>query len=218
MRQYEITFIIDPSLQGRQVSAAAQKYVDMLKKDGCSIVHVDEMGLRDLAYSIKNKNSGYYYCVEFQTESGSVISPVELAMRRDEQIMRFLTVKLDKYGVKYNEDKRAGKIGKVKKKEKKEDDKKEDRRRGNRNRTQNRQQQPKKKTAETKQAAAPQATEKAVEKPAEAAQPTVPETEVVTPPATEQTTKETAQPAPEAEAVTPSPATEVISEITNEEE
>jgi len=32
-------------------------------------------------------------------------------MRRDERIMRFLTVKLDKYGVKYNDDKRNGKIG-----------------------------------------------------------------------------------------------------------
>ena len=44
---------------------------------------------------------------------------LELALRRDERIMRFLTVKLDRYGIKYNEDKRNGLIGKVQKPEKK---------------------------------------------------------------------------------------------------
>jgi small subunit ribosomal protein S6 len=41
---------------------------------------------------------------------------IELQLRRDERIMRYLTIALDKYGVKFNEDKRAGKIGTVKKK------------------------------------------------------------------------------------------------------
>ena len=49
---------------------------------------------------------------------------MELALRRDERIMRFLTVNLDKYGVKYNADKRAGKIGKGEQKKKKTDDSK----------------------------------------------------------------------------------------------
>ena len=48
-----------------------------------------------------------------------MITKLELALRRDERIMRFLTVKLDKYGIKYNEDKRNGLIGKVQKPEKK---------------------------------------------------------------------------------------------------
>ena len=115
MRNYEVTFIVDPVLSGDEIKAAAQSYVDLLKKEGCEIVHVDEMGLRQLAYPINRRTSGVYYCIEFQIETGELISKYELSMRRDERIMRFLTVKLDKYGVKYNDDKRKGLIGKKKK-------------------------------------------------------------------------------------------------------
>ncbi len=123
MRNYEVTFIVDPVLSGDEIKATAQTYIDQLEKEGCTIVHVDEMGLRTLAYPIKKRNSGVYYCVEFTAADGSMIDKVELALRRDERIMRFLTVALDKYGVKYNDDKRNGLIGKVvvKKKESKSD-------------------------------------------------------------------------------------------------
>ena len=77
------------------------------------------MGLRQLAYPINKKFSGIYYCMEFSAENGVSIPKMELALRRDERIMRFLTVRLDKYGVKYNQDKRDGKIGVAKKIEKK---------------------------------------------------------------------------------------------------
>ena len=118
MNQYEVTFIVDPVLSDAEIRATANNYVDHLKNEGCAIVHVDEMGLKQLAYSIKKRNSGFYYCIEFQTESSGIITKLELALRRDERIMRFLTVKLDKFGVKYNDDKRKGLI---KKKERKEE-------------------------------------------------------------------------------------------------
>lgn len=121
MRNYEVTFIVDPVLSGEEIKATAQTYVDHLKKEGCKIVHVDEMGLRQLAYPINKRTSGVYFCIEFESENGLLIPKLELALRRDERIMRFLTTQLDKYGVKYNEDKRNGLIGKVKKKEKKKD-------------------------------------------------------------------------------------------------
>ncbi|MEM6723996.1 MAG: 30S ribosomal protein S6 [Bacteroidota bacterium] len=110
MRQYEITFIVDPVLSSDEIKQTADNYVDHLKGEGCTIVHVDEMGLRQLAYPINRRNSGVYFCVEFQSENGNFIEKMELAMRRDARIMRFLTVSLDKYGVKYNEDKRNGLI------------------------------------------------------------------------------------------------------------
>jgi len=120
MRNYEVTFIVDPVLSREEIEATAQTYVDHLKNEGCKIVHVDRMGLRQLAYPINRRTSGEYYCIEFESPSGELISGTELSLRRDERIMRFLTVKLDKYGVKYNEDKRQGLIGKVKKKKKDE--------------------------------------------------------------------------------------------------
>ncbi len=118
MRNYEVTFIVDPVLSSDEIKATAQIYVDMLLSEGCQIVHKDEMGLRQLAYPIKKRSSGIYFCIEFQSENGLVIDKLELALRRDERIMRFLSTALDKFGVKYNDDKRNGKIGTVKKKAK----------------------------------------------------------------------------------------------------
>lgn len=118
MRNYEVTFIVDPVLSGDEIKATAQKYVDQLQGFGAGIVHVDEMGLRQLAYEINKRHSGYYYCVEFHSATAEYITTLELNLRRDERIVRFLTVALDKYGVKYNEDKREGRIGKTKRKKK----------------------------------------------------------------------------------------------------
>ena len=112
MKHYEVTFIVDPVLSGDEVNATAQKYIDMLVAEGAAIVHVDETGLRQLAYTMNKRHSGVYFTVEYSHINGSLISKVELHMRRDEKLLRFLTIALDKYGVKFNEDKRNGLIGK----------------------------------------------------------------------------------------------------------
>lgn len=114
MRNYEVTFIVDPVLSGDEIRSTAKTYEDLIKNEGGKIVHKDDMGLKQLAYPINKRSSGIYFCIEFQIETGDVVSKLELSMRRDERIMRFLTIKLDKYGVKYNDDKRNGLIGKKK--------------------------------------------------------------------------------------------------------
>ena len=117
MKHYEVTFIVDPVLSGDEIKSTAKTYEDMLVTEGCKIIHVDELGLKQLSYSINKRSSGIYYCIEFSTTGGEIIPKLELSLRRDERIMRFLTVKLDKYGVKYNDDKRKGLIGSKKNKE-----------------------------------------------------------------------------------------------------
>ncbi len=112
MRQYEVNFIVDPVLSGDEIKEAAQTYVNLIQESGNKIVNVDEMGLRQLAYPIKKRTTGMYYCVEYQNENPEFIPKMELALRRDERIMRFLTVKLDRHGVEYNDKKRKGLIGK----------------------------------------------------------------------------------------------------------
>ena len=114
MRNYETTFIVDPVLSTEDIKSTAQTYVDNLQKQGCEIVFVDEMGLRTLAYDINRRSNGVYYSIEYTSPDGAFLNDYELALRRDERILRFLTVSLDKYGVQYNADKRAGKIGKAK--------------------------------------------------------------------------------------------------------
>jgi len=113
MRHYELTFIVDPVLSNEEIQSVRQTYEDQVKKQGCTIVHVEDGGLKQLAYPINKRNSGIYYTIEFAAENGEGIAPIELALRRDERIMRYLTISLDKFGVKYNEDKRGGLIKKV---------------------------------------------------------------------------------------------------------
>ena len=114
MQNYEVTFIVDPVLSGDEIKSTAQVYEELLKNEGGEMVYIGEMGLKQLAYPINKRSSGIYYCLEFKSENHIIIPTLELALRRDERIMRFLSIKLDKYGVKYNEDKRNGLIGKKK--------------------------------------------------------------------------------------------------------
>ena len=113
MRHYELTFIVDPVLSHEEIQSVRQTYEDQVKTQGCKIVNVDDAGLKQLAYPLNKRNSGIYYTIEFEAENGTVIAPIELALRRDERIMRYLTIALDKFGVKYNEDKRNGLIKKT---------------------------------------------------------------------------------------------------------
>jgi len=123
MKNYEVTFIVDPVLSSDEIKTAAKTYSDMLTDEGCTIVNLGELGLKQLAYPINRRNSGVYYCIEYATTAPAVISKMELAFRRDERVMRFLTIALDKYGVKYNQDKRDGKIGVARKSDEESDSK-----------------------------------------------------------------------------------------------
>jgi len=108
MNQYETVFIMTPVLSDEQMKEAVKKYQDFLKEKGAEIVHEEAWGLRKLAYPIQKKSSGFYHLIEF-TNNGEIIRDFEVAFKRDERILRFLTVKLDKHAVAYNEKKRKAK-------------------------------------------------------------------------------------------------------------
>ena len=114
MKHYEVTFIVNPSLPGDEVKLAAGMYVDFLKSEGAEIVHIDEMGVRQLTYPIKKCTAGAYFSVEFSAANGLLVDKIELAFRRDERVLRFLTIAFDKHSIKYADDKRKGLIGKKK--------------------------------------------------------------------------------------------------------
>jgi small subunit ribosomal protein S6 len=104
--QYETVFILNPVLSDKQIKEAVKKYKSLLNKHKVEIVHEHEWGLRKLAYPVKKKSTGHYYLIEFSTEDGAVIADLELAYKRDEGILRYMTVKLDKHAIAYNVKKR----------------------------------------------------------------------------------------------------------------
>ena len=112
--QFELIFIMTPVLSEEQMDEAAKKYGKIIKDGGATIIADERWGLKKLAYPIQKKSTGYYHCIEF-SGSGDLIPGMELALKRDEKIMRFLTVKMDKHAIAYSIKRR--KLAKESKKE-----------------------------------------------------------------------------------------------------
>ena len=108
MNHYETVFILTPVLSEEQMKEAVKKYEGYLTSHGAEIVHRENWGMRKLAYPIQKKSTGFYNLLEFKVE-GSAIAKLETEFKRDERILRFLTVKLDKHAIAYNEKKRKAK-------------------------------------------------------------------------------------------------------------
>jgi small subunit ribosomal protein S6 len=106
INQYETVFIANPVLSATQMKEAVDKFKTIIKDGGGEIVHEEDWGLKKLAYPIQKKSTGFYYLMEFRVE-GTFIDRFETEYRRDERIMRFQTVRLDKYAVQYAEKKRS---------------------------------------------------------------------------------------------------------------
>mgnify|MGYP003572093058 FL=1 len=106
LNHYETVFIMTPVLSEDQMKETVKKYLTYLKDNGAEIIFEDNWGLRKLSYPIQKKSTGFYYLLEFRAD-GEIIANLELTFKRDERIMRFLTVKLDKHAAAYAEKRRA---------------------------------------------------------------------------------------------------------------
>lgn len=106
MNHYETVFILNPVLSDVQIEETVKKFEDFLIKNGAKMVSKENWGLKKLAYPIQNKKSGFYHLFEF-TDLGQVVNPYEQEFRRDERVMRFLTVKLDKHAISWAERRRT---------------------------------------------------------------------------------------------------------------
>jgi small subunit ribosomal protein S6 len=105
LKQYETVFIMTPVLSDEQMKETVEKYQKFLKSKDAEIIFEDSWGLKKLAYPILKKSTGFYHLIEFKADP-AIIKEWEVTFKRDERILRFLTVALDKYAVAYNEKKR----------------------------------------------------------------------------------------------------------------
>ena len=106
MNRYETVFILTPVLSDEQSKEEVGKFKKLLKDAGSKVMHEETWGLKKLAYPIQKKSTGFYFLLEFEAE-GSAIEKLELAYRRDERVLRFLTFKMDKHAMAYAEKRRA---------------------------------------------------------------------------------------------------------------
>ncbi len=106
MNSYETVFILTPVLSDEQAKEAVQKFEKEIVSFGGKVKFVENWGLKKLAYPIQKKTTGFYALVEFEGE-GDVVGNLEVAFKRDERVMRFLTIKMDTDHVAYAERRRA---------------------------------------------------------------------------------------------------------------
>src|SRR5574344_378901 len=96
MNQYETVFILTPVLSDEQMKEAVNKFKGVLTKAGAEIINEENWVLKKLTYTIDKKNTGFYVLIEFKAEP-QVLKTLEVAYRREEKVLRFLTVKMEKY-------------------------------------------------------------------------------------------------------------------------
>jgi len=120
MKNYETVFILTPVLSDEQMKDAVAKFKKVLTTNKAKLINQEIWGLKKLAYPIQHKTTGFYNLFEYEAEP-TVVDVLETEFRREEQIMRFLTVSLDKHALEYNGKRRKGEFNKKDKTEAKEE-------------------------------------------------------------------------------------------------
>ena len=100
-KNYETVFILTPVLSDKQTKEAVDKFKKSLKDSSARINNQESWGLKKLAYPIQKKSTGFYFLIEFQGQ-GDTVKNFELELKRDERVMRFLTMKMDKDHLEYS--------------------------------------------------------------------------------------------------------------------
>jgi small subunit ribosomal protein S6 len=112
MNNYETVFILTPVLSEAQTKEAVDKFKKLIKK-GAKLSHDESWGLKKLAYPIQKKSTGFYYLFEFEAE-GDFLKNFEVELKRDEKVMRFLTIKMNNDHLKYSVKRRDKMSDKIK--------------------------------------------------------------------------------------------------------
>jgi small subunit ribosomal protein S6 len=94
LRQYELLFIISPKVVDQEVDKLANQIKDHVAGLGAAITNVQRLGRRRLAYEIKHYREGHYVLIQFQG-SGAEIPELERRLRVTDDVLRYITVRLD---------------------------------------------------------------------------------------------------------------------------
>ena len=103
MTKYESMLIARQDLGQSQVNDIVAALSDAIKKEGGEVVNVDNWGLKSLAYRIKKNRKGYYVVLNISAPAQAIFEYERLA-RLNEDIIRFMTVKVDEFTSSNNQE------------------------------------------------------------------------------------------------------------------
>ena len=95
MAFYESVVIARPELTETQIDNLIKDLSDIITKDGGKVVKKEQWGLRSFAYKINKNKKGHYFMLNLDS-APTTIFEYERQMRINEDIIRFLTIKIDK--------------------------------------------------------------------------------------------------------------------------
>lgn len=96
---YETMYILRPDMGDEGADLAIEKYQAILRDNGAEIIETQHRGKRRLAYEIGKHREGIYIQMNYKGD-GSQIAAMERAMRLNEDVIRYMTVKQDEPKVK----------------------------------------------------------------------------------------------------------------------
>lgn len=93
-RTYEVMYIVDPETPVDKIGKLNEAVGQLIEKQGGTVVRMDDIGQRTLAYPINKKTEGHYVLFEIEG-TGQEIMELERRMRVNDMIMRYITVRVD---------------------------------------------------------------------------------------------------------------------------
>jgi small subunit ribosomal protein S6 len=87
-------YIIDPETPGDRITKLNTAVGSLIEKEGGTVVRMDDIGRKTLAYPIEKKTEGHYVLFEIEG-SGQEIAELERRMRVNDMIIRYMTVRVD---------------------------------------------------------------------------------------------------------------------------
>lgn len=93
-RTYEVMYIVDAEVAGDKIGKLNEAVGKLIEKEGGTVVRMDDIGIKRLAYPIQKKTEGYYVLFEIDG-SGQEIAELERRMRVNDMIIRYITVRVD---------------------------------------------------------------------------------------------------------------------------
>ncbi len=95
MRNYEIMFIVRPTLGEDEVKKVVKDFSEIITKNGGKLTKEENMGQRELAYEIKDFKSGYYFVFEVESKDDKAIKEFDRLALINNDIVRHLITKVE---------------------------------------------------------------------------------------------------------------------------
>ena len=95
MRHYEIIFLVHPD-QSEQVGGMVERYTKVIEEDGGKVHRLEDWGRRQLAYAINNVHKAHYVMLNIDAP-GNVVAELERQTQINEDIIRYVTIRVDEH-------------------------------------------------------------------------------------------------------------------------